>query len=104
MVTALVLSQPAFEGPLKVLSFAQTMTESRCQTCAEPCLQTNLQWLLLGPVSDSLPDRSGVTLLIPVSLRASAQGEKLVSVLLTATVLWALCGVTGAPLAAKREI
>lgn len=68
------------------------MTEPHCQTCAELCLLTNLQWLLLGPVSDSLPDKSGVTLLIPVSLRASAQGEKLVSMFLTATMLWALWG------------
>lgn len=58
-------------------------------------------------MSDGVPDKSGVTLLIPVSLRVSAQGEKLVStfaVLLAAMMLWALYGVTGAPLAANSEI
>lgn len=58
-------------------------------------------------MSDGLPDNSGVTLLIPVSLRVSAQGEKFVStfvLLLAALMLWALCGVTGTPLAANSEI
>lgn len=35
------------------------------------------QWLPLGPVSDSLLDKSGESLLIPILSRVRAQGEKL---------------------------
>jgi len=57
------------------------------------CLPTNLQCLLLAPMSDGLPDKSRMTLLIPISLRVSAQGEKLLYIRSAAGCLDALGSV-----------
>lgn len=68
----LVLSKPALKALKGFVTYIKQWLNPTARPALSFGLRTDLQRLLQGLMSDGLTGKSGVTLLIPVSLRLSA--------------------------------